>query len=236
MMNVLFNADDFGLTKGVTDGIIESHINGVVGSATLMMNGKALDYAVEQAKRNPTLKVGIHLVLTWGQPVSSSKEVPGLVDAEGRFKYKNTYSTMEAPNVNEVEKEWRAQIEAFLATGLSLHHIDSHHHVHGWEPLKDVVFRLATDYDVPVRYVESLKDETQILLTEKLWLDFYADGVDELIFDKLRGLVDTATVEVMAHPAIVDEDLRGVSSYLEKREEELRILCAVDVPDWVELM
>lgn len=232
---MLFNADDFGLTKGVTDGIIKSHVDGIVRSTTLMMNGLAVDYAVEQVHKHPTLQVGIHLVLSWGQPVTARSEVPGLVNADGRFKYNNTFSTMKSPNIHEVEKEWRAQIEAFLATGLKLHHMDSHHHIHGWEPLKDLVIRLAEEYQVPVRYVESLKDETEMLLTKMLWLDFYGDGVNGNIFDKLRGL-DADVVEVMVHPALVDDDLRGISSYLEKREEELRILCTVDVPGWVELI
>lgn len=233
-MKVLFNADDFGLTKGVTDGIIDAHLNGVVGSTTLMMNGKAVNDAVTLAKKHPTLKVGIHLVLTWGRPVSCDG-VASLIDTDGHFKYKNTYRDMEAPDVHEVETEWRAQIEAFIATGLPLHHIDSHHHVHGWEPLKDVVVKLAREYEVPVRYVESLKHEHEILLTEKLWLDFYGDSVDEVIFEKLHGL-DVDTVEVMVHPAFVDEDLRGVSSYVEMREEELRILRELNVPAWVELL
>jgi len=159
-MKVLFNADDFGLTKGVTDGIIKAHTNGIVHSTTLMMNGKSLYYAVEQAKSHPTLQVGIHLVLTWGEPIRD--DVSELMDENGLFKYKNTFREVKPPNVKHVEKEWRAQIEAFLATGLTLHHIDSHHHVHGWEPLKDVVIKLAKEYDVPVRYVDSLKDHPEL--------------------------------------------------------------------------
>lgn len=230
-MKVLFNADDFGLTKGVTDGIIKAHTDGVVNSATLMMNGKALDYAVSEAKKHPSLKVGIHLVLTWGKPISN--DVPALIHSDGTFKYKNTFQSMDAPDTSEVEKEWEAQIDAFLKTGVPLHHIDSHHHIHGWEPLKEVVIKLARKYNVPVRFVESLKDYPDILLTEALWLDFYSDGIDLNIFDKLKKL-NAASVEIMTHPAIVDEDLRQVSSYTDKRPKELDILCSLDVPSWVE--
>lgn len=69
-MRIEINADDFGLTKGVTDGIIQAHQDGCVTSTTLMMNGLATDYAVEKALENPDLKVGIHLVLTWGKTAS----------------------------------------------------------------------------------------------------------------------------------------------------------------------
>ncbi len=230
-MKVLFNADDFGLTKGITDGIIKAHIEGVINSTTLMMNGLTVDYAVAQAKENPSLNIGIHLVLTWGKPLAN--HVPDLVNANGTFKYNNTFASMQAPNLLQVEQEWEAQIQAFLKTGLSLHHIDSHHHVHGWEPLKDIVIKLAEKYHVPVRYVNSLKEYPEILLTEALWLDFYSVGVDEQIFEKLKGL-PYASIEVMTHPAMIDEDLRKVSSYVEKRAEELAILCSVKVPSWVD--
>lgn len=229
-MKILFNADDFGLTKGVTDGIIKAHTEGVVGLTTLMMNGYAVDYAVVRAKQNPSLKVGIHLVLTFGKPIAN--HVPDLIKPDGTFKYTNAFQNMEEPNLIQVEKEWEAQIQAFLQTGMPLHHIDSHHHVHGWEPLKEIVMKLANKYAVPVRYVDSLKEHPEILLTETLWLDFYSDGVDDQIFEKLRKLTH-ASVEIMTHPAIIDEDLKKITSYVEKRAEELAILCSLEVPSWV---
>ncbi|WP_099159436.1 chitin disaccharide deacetylase [Virgibacillus ndiopensis] len=231
-MRILFNADDFGLTKGITDGIMEAHVKGVVGSATLMMNGLAVDHAVTQAKKHPSLNVGIHLCLTWGKAVSD--RVPDLVNDNGVFKYKNTFLEMDPPNVEQVEIEWRAQLDAFLETGLTLHHIDSHHHIHGWNPLKEVVIKLAKAYDVPVRYVESLKENREILLTDTLWLDFYGDGVNAGIFSELQQL-PVNSVEVMTHPAFIDDELRQVSSYVDKREEEREILCRLSVPDWADL-
>jgi chitin disaccharide deacetylase len=232
-MKVLFNADDFGLTKGVTDGIIQAHVKGVVGSTTLMVNGKAFNYAVDEAKKYPNLKIGIHLVLTWGKPISN--QVPNLLDRNGYFKYKSNYLDMGAPNIKEVEKEWRSQIEGFLATGLKLNHIDSHHHVHGWEPLREIVLRLAREYDVPVRYVESLSDYPDVLLTESLYLDFYGKGIENKIFEQLQSL-DKQSIEVMTHPAIIDDDLRSISSYTDKRKRELEILCSLKIPKWIELL
>lgn len=230
-MKILFNADDFGLTKGVTDGIIKAHLEGIVNTTTLMMNGKAVDYAVDQAKQVPSLKVGIHLVLTWGKPLT--EHVPDLIKPDGTFKLNHSFQNMDVPNLAEVENEWESQIQAFLKTGLSLHHIDSHHHVHGWEPLKEIVVKLAKKYSVPVRYVDSLKEYPEILLTEALWLNFYHDGVDDQIFEKLKNL-KASSVEVMTHPAIIDDELMKISSYVEKRAEELNILCSLKVPDWVD--
>ncbi len=229
-MKVIFNADDFGLTKGISDGIIQAHVDGVVNSTTLMMNGQAVDYAVNQAKLTPTLAVGIHLVLTYGKPIL--RNVSAIVDQTGYFKFTKTTSGIDQDDLAHIELEWRAQLEAFIATGLVLDHIDSHHHVHGWPELKELVIKLASEYQVPVRYVDTLKEEKQLLYTEKLWLDFYQEGATKDIFTAIQGL-NTPSIEVMTHPAIIDEDLKKVSSYVDDRKRELDILRAITVPEWV---
>ena len=230
-MRIEINADDFGLTKGVTDGIIQAHQDGCVTSTTLMMNGLATDYAVEKALENPDLKVGIHLVLTWGKPLHSS--VPNLVKSDGTFRFTSDYRDMEAPNISEVELEWRAQLDAYLTTGLPLDHIDSHHHVHGWPPLKNLVIQLAKEYDVPVRYVDSIADHPEICWTDTLWTGFYKEGITDDLFDVLHEENGTS-IEVMTHPGQVDDDLRKVSSYTDDREKEIEILSRIKVPDWAE--
>ena len=103
-----------------------------------MMNGLATEYAVKHAKLHPGLKVGVHLVLSYGKPLSACSK---LTNKEGNFKFTSIMDSI--PDIVEVKNEWQAQIEAFLNTGLELHHIDSHHHVHGWAPLKEIVIELA---------------------------------------------------------------------------------------------
>ncbi|QDP38982.1 chitin disaccharide deacetylase [Radiobacillus deserti] len=231
-MKVRINADDYGLTKGITDGIIRAHQNGVVTSTTMMMNGKAVDYAVEQAKLNPSLKVGIHLVLTWGKPVS--EEVNKLTNSDGLFRFTSIFDPSDPPNLDHLEKEWTAQIEAFLRTGLPLSHIDSHHHVHGWPPVQALIAKLAKIYQVPVRVVGTLKNQPDITMTDILWDGFYGEGVSGRLFDELQTL-DVDSVEVMTHPAIVDEELESMTSYAYPRKRELDLLCSMRVPSWVEL-
>lgn len=228
-MKVIFNADDFGLTKGITDGIIKSHTNGVVKTTTLMMNGLAVDYAVTQARLHPTLNVGIHLVLSWGKPLDT--QIFNLVNSDGFFKYDNKYERMPPPDLEQVEREWETQINAFLATGLTLHHMDSHHHIHGWKPLQDIIIKLALKYNVPVRYAESLKAYPDLLLTDTLYTGFYNKGVTKHIFENLKAY-HVRSIEVMTHPAYVDEQLWQVSSYVNKRKEELDILCQLTIPNW----
>ena len=221
-MKVIVNADDFGLTEGVNEGIIDAHLNGVVTRTTLMMNAEAVYHAVRRAKETPTLKVGIHLVLSFGQPLNKAATTH-LTKADGTFKFTSLESRLTPTEVSEVKTEWETQIKAFLQTGLTLDHIDSHHHVHGWEDLKDVVLDLSKAYNVPVRYVETLKHHPQHLLTDYLWLTFYKDGVSTELFNDLKTL-PYPSVEVMVHPANIDARLRALSSYVDMRHEEKETL------------
>lgn len=232
-MKVLFNADDFGLTKGVTDGIIEAHKYGVVRSTTILMNGQAKDYAIAQAKRHPELHIGVHLVLTSGKPILNGMN--HLINSDGNFRFTNRTTMISPLARKQIRQEWIAQIELFLQSGLTLHHLDSHHHIHGLDDLKEIIIEIAQIYNVPVRYTDSLKCHKDILLTESAWLDFYYDGINEHIFEQLR-ILDTPSIEVMTHPAKMDEQLHQVSSYVEYREKELDILKRLTIPPWVQLI
>lgn len=221
-MDIIVNADDFGLTKGVNEGIIDAHLNGIVTRTTLIMNGFAVEEAVHLANKYPSLKVGVHLTCTFGRPLNE-KVAFELTNESGNFKFTSIESTLTTNEARQIKKEWETQIEAFKKTGLELDHIDSHHHVHGWLDLKDVILELGHQYNVPIRYVESLKEYPENLLTEYLWLDFYKDGVNKNLFEKLSELTYNS-VEIMTHPAVVDEELKKISGYTSFREKETLLL------------
>lgn len=221
-MEIIVNADDFGLTKGVNKGIIDAHLNGVVTRTTLIMNGYAVEEAVDLAKRTTSLKTGIHLALTFGRPLNK-EETLDLVDENGTFKYTSIESTLTDTEIKQVRKEWQTQIEAFQKTGLKLDHIDSHHHVHGWSDLKEVILELSNHYKVPIRYIDSLRDNPGNTLTEYLWLSFYKDGIQPNLLEEVMKL-PYKSIEVMTHPAVVDEDLESISGYTFFREKETALL------------
>lgn len=131
---LITNADDFGMTKGITDTIIDTHINGILKSATIMPNMSATEYAVKLAKIYPSLGVGIHFTLTEGMPVSDSKKVPLLIDSNGFF-YENAVQRKNFIIGKEIYKqikmELSAQLEKILDLGLKPSHFDSHHHITG---------------------------------------------------------------------------------------------------------
>lgn len=131
---VILNADDFGLSLGITQGIIKAVTEGVLTSASLIANGEAFDTAVAAARAHPRLSVGVHLTLVEGSPLSSSTDIPSLVTAEGTFV--RTFSEFLARwfagriRLREVEREWSSQVERVLETGLTVDKLDSHMNVH----------------------------------------------------------------------------------------------------------
>ncbi|MFI8688057.1 chitin disaccharide deacetylase [Rossellomorea sp. NPDC077527] len=223
MRNVIINADDFGLCRGVNYGILDSHRFGIVNSTTMLVNMPGTEHAVELARIHPELQVGIHLSLTCGRPVSGG--VPSLVNEKGYFRYTSRIFEEKEINVNEVEMEWETQIDRFLSFGLPLSHIDSHHHVHSFRPLIPIVKRLSERYGVPVRNVFEEDVEGINLLTDQFSMDFYGEGVS---VEGLKGILKSSrageSLEIMCHPAYIDSFLKENSSYCEERLRELDVL------------
>jgi len=130
---LIINADDFGLSRGITDGILLTHEKGILTSTSLMVNQPATEYAISRAQDAAELGVGIHLNLTQGTPVLPKEQIPTLVNQAGEF-----YSCgMLAKKLlrlqvstQEIEAEFRAQIRLMKSYGLMPTHADSHHRIH----------------------------------------------------------------------------------------------------------
>ncbi len=131
---VIFSADDFGLSPGVNAGILRAHREGVLRNASLMVNASAFDEAVALAHANPTLAVGLHLVLLQGKATLSPQQIPGLVDSAGMFRNDSVATGCRyffTPGIRaQLESEIHAQLAKFVATGLPLSHVDGHLNIH----------------------------------------------------------------------------------------------------------
>ena len=129
-----FSADDFGLSEAVNEGIERAHRHGVLGAASLMVAGAAAGDAIVRARRNPGLRVGLHLVVIEGPAVLAHSAIPDLVDARGQFpsdQLRLGINYFFRPRIRrQLATEIRAQFAAFTATGLPLSHADAHKHMH----------------------------------------------------------------------------------------------------------
>jgi predicted glycoside hydrolase/deacetylase ChbG (UPF0249 family) len=130
---LIVNADDLGLSRGITDGILFAHQQGIVTSASYMVNQPASEYAAEQLRNYPSLDVGIHLNLCQGKPVLPPSAVPTLVDSDGYFLTPSRMArrlTLWRASPKEILREFCAQIDRMMAAGLTPSHADSHHRFH----------------------------------------------------------------------------------------------------------
>lgn len=216
-MKVIFNADDFGLTQGVNNGIVQSHLDGVVNSTTMLVGMPAQQHAVALAKDIPTLKVGLHLRFTLGSPLTKSDN---LCDKNGEFFKYDQFWRQQHFTPEAIYNECIAQVEAFLGLGLELSHIDSHHHAHTHPLLLPIVTEIAEKYGVPLRgqKVEHLRYTFSDQFYDQ---SVDLDGLLEHLYE-MRKQYDV--VEVMCHPAIVDKALSDSSGYAVQREKERQVL------------
>ena len=131
---VTFSADDFGLSPAVNAAVEQAHRDGILDAASLMVAGPAAADAVARAKRNPRLRVGLHLVVIEGPAVLAPAAIPLLVDAAGQFpsdQLRLGVNYFFRPAVRaQLAVEIRAQFAAFAATGLPLDHANAHKHMH----------------------------------------------------------------------------------------------------------
>ena len=214
-MKLIVNADDFGLTDGGNRAIIECYKNGIVTSTTLMANMPFADQAIQFSKENPGLGVGVHMVLTTGRPLLKTHKT--LVDDEGNFKFRSD-TIDESIDLDELYQEWDAQIESIMSQ-IPITHLDSHHHTHLHPLLRTVVEKLAKKHNLPYR-----SDATIVPTQVKLDGGFYKETVST---DYLLNLFQTNTedyLDLMTHPAYVDDRIMEISSYNTYRETERQVL------------
>jgi chitin disaccharide deacetylase len=145
---LVINADDFGLTSGVNQAIVELHRRGTLTSTTLMANAQATEEAIDHAIGNPSLGVGCHIVLVDGAPMLPPEELPTLVDSStGRFRptlgqfVQDLFLGRIRPS--EIAAEAEAQIAHLRNRGLRLTHIDTHKHTHMFPRVLEPLLKAA---------------------------------------------------------------------------------------------
>jgi hopanoid biosynthesis associated protein HpnK len=147
---LIVTGDDFGLAVPVNEAIEEAHRRGILTTASLMIGGAAARDAVARAKRLPSLKVGLHLVLVEGRPVLPSCEIPDLVDGRGEFSTRLVGAGLNfffRPGVRrQLEAEIRAQFLAFQETGLLLDHVNAHNHMHLHPTVLGLILKVGREF------------------------------------------------------------------------------------------
>jgi hopanoid biosynthesis associated protein HpnK len=169
LKNLIVNADDLGWSEGVNRGIAEAHRSGIVTSASLLANGAAFVLAVELVRTTPGLGVGVHLNLTDGAPTAERETVTSLLSNEGEFAHSPESLLLRmarrAVELNEVEREWDAQIARVREAGIQPTHLDGHKHVHMLPGFFELALRLAKRHGIAAVRVAHEESSLRAALT-----------------------------------------------------------------------
>lgn len=253
---LVVNADDFGFTRDVNEGIVEAHRKGILTATTLMANGAEFDHAVTLARRHASLDIGCHLVLVGGHSLLGSqhpypRDLTALLYALAAGKV-------------DVEAELDAQIRRVLSAGLRPTHLDTHKHTHLLPRVLHAVGKLSHQYRIPwvrrpfdypmnagavplarrllSRSLGSLRRWFHRVLssygcrTTDYFAGFAVTGhyeTPELV--SLLRQIPTGSTEFMTHPGFCTSELRQATTRLkETRQRELLALTAKETLEEVE--
>lgn len=217
---LIVNADDFGKSASVNQAVIRAHREGILTTASLMVNENGFQEAVVLARENPRLGVGLHLTLLCGHAALPSQSIPGLLTSAGKFSDNPAgtgFRYFFLPGLRaQLRSEIHAQFEKFRATGLTLDHVNGHLHLH----LHPVVFRILMEdaAGLGIKHVRLTRDSLRLNL--RLASGHFAyRAIHAAIFNWLaararpaldeRGLRHTRFVFGLLQNARVDTDYVG---------------------------
>jgi chitin disaccharide deacetylase len=244
MKKLVVNADDFGFTRDVNQGIVDAHRDGILAAATIMATGAAFEDAVRLAKENPALDVGCHLVLVGSPPFPET--VAKLINAValGRIR---------------IYDELAEQVRRIVDAGLDPTHLDTHKHTHLLPPVLTAVARISEEFRIPwvrrpfdfplqpggVGLAKRTVNRSFGLVRGRFERVLAAHGcrsTDYFAGFQITGRFDAGSVveliralpegstEFMCHPGRCTDELRRAPTRLkESRERELRALTAPEV-------
>lgn len=226
---LIVNADDFGLSKGQNYGIVECFRHGVVSSITALVNAEGIEHAAQLRHELPGLGVGLHFTLTMGKPLSP---LPSLTREGVLGKWVWQMAEEGDLPLNEIRIELQAQYQRFIEIfGCAPDHIDSHHHVHMFKQIFPIVAEFAKEKSLPMRVDRPLAcqegiDTQGVISSDGFDSQFYGDEITQALFLKVLDESKARhehSIEVMTHPAFVDNPLRA-SGYCFQRLMELEVL------------
>ncbi len=242
-MQLIIHADDYGLTRSVSKGIIRAYLDGVVTSTSVMIN-LAQKAEIIELLENPSLDIGVHLNLTVGKSVLPKEKIPHLVDKNGYFHKRKTRERpvndegiviFDDVPVEEIILEMETQIQHFCGFGLEPTHLDTHHHIHADPKVLEAVIFSASNHNLPLRTINSEMRE-KVRSRGVRTNDYFEGrffGLNSINLQNLTNIfadISDGVTELMCHPGEFSDELRDISGYVDERQSELDVLINPELP------
>lgn len=221
MRTLIVNADDFGLTRGVSAGILTAHRHGIVTSTTVLVTANP-DRAQLAAARDAGLGLGLHVNFTLGRPLTRGRS---LADGKGAF-IRDARRAAASANAREARAEIEAQVERFeKLVGRLPTHLDTHHHVGLHAPVRDAVLAVARTLGLAVRSQDEAARARARSAGLRTTDHFFGESGPDAYWSAARALAHLRALppgvsEFMCHPGRFDDGL-GYSRYGRQREVEM---------------
>jgi chitin disaccharide deacetylase len=252
---LIVTADDFGLHPAVNEAVELAHRDGVLNAASLMVGAPAAADAVARARRLPTLRVGLHLVLADGAAVLPREQIPALLNEHGCFGDDMASDGVRfffLPHVRrQLEAEIRAQFEAYAATGLPLDHVNAHKHFHLHPTVLSMMLRIGRDYGLRavrlpaeagaptllrpwLRLLASRLDAAGVAHNDQVVGVAQSGGMDESVLLAALESLPPGVTEIYLHPATLSGSAIAPSMPGYRHADELAALLSPKVRAAVE--
>jgi chitin disaccharide deacetylase len=235
---LIVNADDFGMYDAVNAAVIDSIEEGIAGSCSLMAPCPAAPRAMRLLREHPRIPFGIHLTLVcdtpgyrWG-PLAARERVSSLLDESGElFTPDRVAALLSRARLEEVEREFRAQVRAVADAGLTPTHLDWHCLADGGrDDIFDLTVALASEYGLAVRaWLDPARRklrERDLPVVDHEFLDSFRLEVDgkqaryaSLLHDLPAGLSEWAV-----HPALGDQQSQAIDPGWRVRKTDYEFL------------
>lgn len=247
---LIINADDFGMCHAVNDATLWAFSDGLVSSCSLMVPCPWRLHALQLLRDAPEIPFGVHLtavseqpLLRWG-PVLCPHEAPTLLDEDGYFYPEARIDEFLAQvSLDELEREFRAQIEIVLASGLQPTHLDSHCGIHTRrESIFDMTMSLALEYGLALRASESsfIAKTRQIgyPAPEHPLVDSYhlQVGNKESAYAQMLRDLPPGLSEWAVHPGIGNAELQAMMPSWRVRQSDLDFFTSAQAQEIVDEM
>jgi chitin disaccharide deacetylase len=218
---LIINADDFGMCNSINEAIFRTLKEGVVRSTSLMVPCPWALHAMNFIKDHPDIPFGVHLTAicdsddySWG-PVTSKDKVPDLVDHAGNFySFEGFPSVLTQASLDQLEVEFRSQIETVLAAGFKPTHLDWHAiRLNGRVDIFDLMLRLAKEYGMAFRvmgrsFIQKVQNQG-LPSNDHDFLDSYSlDPVNKSArYAQMLHELPTGLSEWAVHPGLDNSEL-----------------------------
>lgn len=173
-MKLIINADDYGLSKSISDGIILGIREGYITSTSIMANMTWVEYAIQKALEYNIDCIGLHINLTVGKPILKNDN---LINNNGYFYYNKEQIENPKLTYQDAYNEIMAQVNAisnYSDGKLKIDHLDTHHHLMDNPNIKQAIVDIAQKLNLPIRKCDNVVVE---LMTHPGLIDEYTKTV-----------------------------------------------------------